>query len=583
MNSENLQTLRHSCAHVLAAAVLKLYPKTKLGIGPAIDEGFYYDFQFPKSVNEEELEKISASMMQIIKAKIPFEKEEITIVQAKKLFNDQPYKLELIDDLAKEGNKKVSIYKTGVFVDLCAGPHVTDTGQIGAFKLLSLAGAYWRGSEKNTMLTRIYGTCFKNKKELDEYLWQLEEAKKRDHRKIGQMLDLFSFHPEAPGDIFWHPKGLFLVNKLSQYWRKEHAKNGYVEVRTPVILTRGIWDRSGHTSFFIDKIYKVQTPDAKDWNMAVKPMNCDGHILIYKNKSHSYKEFPLRMAELGIVHRFESSGEVLGILRPREFTQDDAHIFCTPGQVKDELKRIIDLCFNFYRTFNLNLDHLELSTRPEKSIGSSEIWERAEKIMKQVLEEKNVPFQINEGEGAFYGPKFDFHLRDSIGRTWQCSTIQLDFAQPENFDLTYVNEQGKKERPVMIHRVIYGSIERFLGILIEQYAGVFPLWLSPVQAVIIPITDKQNSYGEKILEELISGGIRAEQDKRNETTSAKIRDAELQKVPYMVIVGEKEVKAKNLSVRARGETCLPAGRKDLGQMTLEKFIAKIKSEIENKA
>ena len=583
MNSENLQTLRHSCAHVLAAAVLKLYPKTKLGIGPAIDEGFYYDFQFPKSVNEEELEKISASMMQIIKAKIPFEKEEITIVQAKKLFNDQPYKLELIDDLAKEGNKKVSIYKTGVFVDLCAGPHVTDTGQIGAFKLLSLAGAYWRGSEKNTMLTRIYGTCFKNKKELDEYLWQLEEAKKRDHRKIGQMLDLFSFHPEAPGDIFWHPKGLFLVNKLSQYWRKEHAKNGYVEVRTPVILTRGIWDRSGHTSFFIDKIYKVQTPDAKDWNMAVKPMNCDGHILIYKNKSHSYKEFPLRMAELGIVHRFESSGEVLGILRPREFTQDDAHIFCTPGQVKDELKRIIDLCFNFYRTFNLNLDHLELSTRPEKSIGSSEIWERAEKIMKQVLEEKNVPFQINEGEGAFYGPKFDFHLRDSIGRTWQCSTIQLDFAQPENFDLIYVNEQGKKERPVMIHRVIYGSIERFLGILIEQYAGVFPLWLSPVQAVIIPITDKQNSYGEKILEELISGGIRAEQDKRNETTSAKIRDAELQKVPYMVIVGEKEVKAKNLSVRARGETCLPAGRKDLGQMTLEKFIAKIKSEIENKA
>jgi len=583
MNSENLQTLRHSCSHVLAAAVLKLYPKTKLGIGPAIDEGFYYDFQFPKSVNEEELEKISASMMQIIKAKIPFEKEEITIVQAKKLFNDQPYKLELIDDLAKEENKKVSIYKTGVFVDLCAGPHVTDTGQIGAFKLLSLAGAYWRGSEKNTMLTRIYGTCFKNKKELDEYLWQLEEAKKRDHRKIGQMLDLFSFHPEAPGDIFWHPKGLFLVNKLSQYWRKEHAKNGYVEVRTPVILTRGIWDRSGHTSFFIDKIYKVQTPDAKDWNMAVKPMNCDGHILIYKNKSHSYKEFPLRMAELGIVHRFESSGEVLGILRPREFTQDDAHIFCTPGQVKDELKRIIDLCFNFYRTFNLNLDHLELSTRPEKSIGSSEIWERAEKIMKQVLEEKNVPFQINEGEGAFYGPKFDFHLRDSIGRTWQCSTIQLDFAQPENFDLTYVNEQGKKERPVMIHRVIYGSIERFLGILIEQYAGVFPLWLSPVQAVIIPITDKQNSYGEKILEELISGGIRAEQDKRNETTSAKIRDAELQKVPYMVIVGEKEVKAKNLSVRARGETCLPAGRKDLGQMTLEKFIAKIKSEIENKA
>ncbi len=483
--------------------------------------------------------------------------------------------MELIAELKKEGHKTVSLYKTGKFVDLCAGPHVADTGQIGLFRLLSLAGAYWRGSEKNPMLTRIYGTCFPTQKELDKYLWQLTEAQKRDHRKIGKELDLFSFHPEAPADIFWHPKGYTVMKLLSKYWQEQHAKNGYIEVRTPEILSRQIWQQSGHTNYFLEKMYKVLTPNEENWSMAVRPMNCDGHILIYKTKQHSYEDLRRRMGELGVVHRFESSGETLGILRPREFTQDDAHIFCTPSQVKEELKKIIDLCFQFYKTFKLELDHLELSTRPEKSIGSDEIWESAEKIMRQVLEEKEVPYRINEREGAFYGPKFDFHLKDSVGRTWQCSTIQLDFAQPENFDLTFINESGSRERPAMIHRVIYGSVERFMGILIEQYAGAFPLWLAPVQVKIIPITDKQNQYAQEVCGKLQTEELRVELDSRQETTSAKIRDAEMQKIPYMAVVGDREVKNTNLSVRQRGE-------KDLGPMTQKEFLARIKSEIENK-
>jgi len=593
-----LEKMRHSCSHVLAAAVLTLYPKTKLGIGPAIENGFYYDFDLPRPISEKHLEKIAALMDQIIKKKIPFKKEEVLIKKAREIFKNQPFKLELINDLAKEGAKKVSLYWTGdpstghstlrdepsgsdskssgqVFVDLCAGPHVTNTSKIGPFKLLSIAGAYWRGDEKKEMLTRIYGACFPTQKQLDDHLKLQEEAKKRDHRKIGRQLDLFSFHPEAPGDIFWHPRGLILLHQLYEYWREEHLKAGYVEVRTPVILTKEIWDKSGHTTFFIDKMYKVLTPDAKKWNMAIKPMNCDGNILIYKNRQHSYKEFPLRMGELGVVHRYETSGEVHGIIRLREFTQDDAHIFCTPEQVKEELKAVMALCFKFYKTFDLELDHLELSTRPEKSIGSDEIWEKAEITLTQALKEEKVPYKINKGEGAFYGPKIDFHLRDSLGRTWQCATIQLDFAQPENFDLTYITKEGKKERPVMIHRVVYGSVERFLGILIEQCDGAFPVWLSPVQAIVVPITDKHNQYGQKIVDQLREEKVRVELDDRNETASAKIRDAELQKIPYMLVVGDKEVKGKKVNVRVRGE-------KVLGSMSLSKFLGLVKEDIAKK-
>jgi len=578
-----LEKMRHSCSHVLAAAVLTLYPKAKLGIGPAIENGFYYDFDLPRPISEKHLEKIAALMDQIIKKKIPFKKEEVLIKKAREIFKNQPFKLELINDLAKEGVKKVSLYWTGdpstgsgqVFVDLCAGPHVTNTSKIGPFKLLSIAGAYWRGDEKKEMLTRIYGACFPTQKQLDDHLKLQEEAKKRDHRKIGRQLDLFSFHPEAPGDIFWHPRGLILLHQLYEYWREEHLKAGYVEVRTPVILTKEIWDKSGHTTFFIDKMYKVLTPDAKKWNMAIKPMNCDGNILIYKNRQHSYKEFPLRMGELGVVHRYETSGEVHGIIRLREFTQDDAHIFCTPEQVKEELKAVMALCFKFYKTFDLELDHLELSTRPEKSIGSDEIWEKAEITLTQALKEEKVPYKINKGEGAFYGPKIDFHLRDSLGRTWQCATIQLDFAQPENFDLTYITKEGKKERPVMIHRVVFGSVERFLGILIEQCDGAFPVWLSPVQAIVVPITDKHNQYGQKIVDQLREEKVRVELDDRNETASAKIRDAELQKIPYMLVVGDKEVKGKKVNVRVRGERVL-------GSLSLEKFLKLFKEDVAKK-
>lgn len=576
IRQDKLEKMRHSCSHVLAAAVLELYPQVKFGIGPAIEEGFYYDFDFgKKKISEADLEKITLKMEEIIKAKHPFKKEVVSIKKAQAVFKNQPFKLELIKDLAKEGEKKVSLYHSGDFTDLCAGPHMTDTSKIGPFKLLSIAGAYWRGNEKNPMLTRIYGTCFSTQKELDDHLKMLEEAKQRDHRKIGREQELFSFHPSAPGDVFWHPKGLAIYKELYQYWQKIHHRENYVEVRTPEILTRETWDQSGHTTFFIDKMYRVTTPGAKEWDMAIKPMNCDGGILIYKSKLRSYREFPLRMAEYGVVHRFESSGEVQGLFRVREFTQDDAHIYCTPDQVKEELKRVIDFCLEVYNTFGLELDHLELSTRPEKSIGSKKIWDRAESIMKQVLKEKKVPHKINEGEGAFYGPKFDFHLRDAIGRTWQCATIQLDFAQPENFNLEYVTKEGKKEQPVMIHRVLYGSVERFFGILIEHYAGAFPTWLAPVQVVVIPITDGQLKYAQEVSQQLKEKDFRVELDDRNETTSAKIRDAEIQKVPYMLILGEKEVKAKNVSVRARS-------RGDLGQMKLEKFMEKISEAVEKK-
>ena len=574
----NLETLRHSTSHVLAAAAQKLYPGVKFGIGPAIENGFYYDFEFSQPISDTDLTKIEKEMKKIIAAKLPFVRKEVSVGEAEEIFKNQAYKLELINDLATNNDLRITIYELSGFVDLCKGPHIKDTSGIKAFKLTHLAGAYWKGSEKNQMLTRIYGTAFENKKELDEYLKLQEESKKRDHRKIGKELDLFSFHPEAPGDVFWHPKGYTIMKELYKYWREIHEREGYVEVRTPELLTRETWDQSGHTTFFIEKMYKVITPDAKEWDMAVKPMNCDGGMLIYKNQPRSYKEFPLKMGELGVVHRFESSGETHGLMRVREFTQDDAHIYCTPNQVKDGLKKVIELCFEIYETYGLEVDHIELSTRPENSIGSDEIWEKAETIMREVLKEGKVAHQINEGDGAFYGPKFDFHLKDSVGRTWQCGTIQLDFAQPENFDLTYITPEGTKERPVMIHRTIYGSLERFLGILIEHYAGKFPVWLSPVQVVIIPISERHLDYAQKIVGDLrlTVNDLRVSLDDRDETMQAKIRDAQLQKIPYMLVVGDRERESNEVSVRLRsGE--------DLKAMSVEKFVERISKVLNSKS
>lgn len=578
---EPLKAMRHSCEHVLTQSMLKLFPGIKMAMGPATEEGFYFDFDPGRhKISEVDFPKIEAEMRKIIKKDLPFIRKELPVKEARKFFKGNQYKQEWLDEIESRGEKAV-VYWTGPstgsgFVDLCSGPHVKSTGKIGPFKLLSLAGAYWRGNEKNKMLTRIYGICFPTQKELNQYLWQQEEAKKRDHRVLGKKLDLFSFHPEAPGDVFWHPKGYTLMLLLFDYWRKIHQARGYVEVRTPELLTRKTWDKSGHTKFFMDKMYRVLTPEAKRWDMAVKPMNCDGGILIYKNKPRSYRDFPLRMGEMGVVHRHETSGELHGIIRPREFTQDDAHIYCTPDQVKSEIKNVMDLCFDFYKVFGLKIDRIELSTRPEKFIGSKKVWEEAEKIMKQMLKEEKVPHKINEGEGAFYGPKIDFHLKDSMGRTWQCATVQLDFAQPENFDLEYVTEKGTKERPVMIHRVIYGSVERFLGILIEHYACAFPVWLSPVQVIIIPIAVRHQKFASQVEAKLRLEGIRAEIDTRNETMQKKIKEAEEQKIPYMLIVGDREVKAKKVAVRQRRE-------RDLGTMTLENFIKEIGKKIEEKA
>lgn len=582
MNSENLQTLRHSCSHVLAAAVLKLYPKTKLGIGPAIDEGFYYDFQFPKSINEEDLEKISASMMQIIKNKIPFKKEEISIAQAKKRFNNQPYKLELIDDLAQEGNKKVSIYKTGDFVDLCAGPHVTDTGQIGSFKLLSLAGAYWRGSEKNAMLTRIYGTCFETKKELDEYLERMEESKERDHRLIGKKLNLFVFSEiVGKGLPLFTAKGATIRRILERFIVDEELKRGYQHVYTPDIARVELYKTSGHYPYYKDSMYPVMK--VEDEELVLRPMTCPHHFQLYLSQSHSYRDLPVRIAELAKQFRFEKSGELSGLIRARVFCLADAHIICRPDQATEEIDLALNLIEDVTNTLGIKKGvdfryRLSLGDPDdkEKYYKDSEAWESAENLLREVLIKRKSPFFEAKDEAAFYGPKIDIQMKNFAGKEETAFTVQYDFVMPKRFKMTYIDKDGIKKETVVIHRSSIGAIERVMAFLIEKYAGAFPVWLSPVQVVIIPITDKQNSYGEKILEELISGGIRAEQDKRNETISSKIRDAELQKVPYMIIVGEKEVKAENLSVRARGE-------KNLGQMTLEKFIAKIKSEIENKA
>jgi threonyl-tRNA synthetase len=567
-NEMGQQVFHHSSSHILAQAVKRLFPDTKLGIGPAIQDGFYYDFDSEHTFTPDDLQVIEKEMMKIVQESLPFQREELSREEAIRLFEEKGeiYKLELINDLSEDA--KISIYRQGDFVDLCAGPHIPNTGKVKAIKLLNLAGAYWRGSEKNKMLQRIYGTSFPKKAMLDDYLFRLEEAKRRDHRKLGAELELFTILDDGPGFPFFLPKGMIIRNELENFWQEEHIKWGYQEIKTPMILNRSLWEQSGHWDHYKDNMYFTKI-DEQDY--AVKPMNCPGSILVYKTKMHSYRELPIRYGELGLVHRHEMSGVLHGLMRVRCFTQDDAHIFMLPSQIKDEIKAVFDLIDSFYRLFGFEY-HVELSTRPEKSMGSLEDWEHATDALRQALIEKGVPFKVNEGDGAFYGPKIDFHLKDSLGRTWQCGTIQLDFQMPERFDITYIGEDGQKHRPVMIHRVAFGSIERFIGILTEHYAGAFPLWLAPVQVKVLAITDKHADYAKEITEKLLAKGIRGEADLRNEKIGYKIREAQTQKIPYMLIVGDKEAASQTVAVRKRGEG-------DIGVRPVDEFIEQVKEEI----
>ena len=568
----DVEMMRHSLSHVLAFAVQELYPKVKFGIGPAIDNGFYYDFDFGKTkISDDNLPKIEKKMKEIIKQGLEFKKKNIAKTEALKLFKDQEYKTELIK--TKVTGKTVSTYQLGDFIDVCIGPHIASTRDldIKSFKLDKLAGAYWLGDEKNKMLTRIYGLAFKTWKELNSFQEQREEAEKRDHRKLGARLDLFTFHDEGPGFPFWHNNGLILKEELINYWRTEHKKADYSEVSTPIMLKQDLWHTSKHMQTYKDNMYFSEIDKEK---YAIKPMNCPGDLLLYKEKPHSYKELPMRVGELGLVHRHELSGTLHGLFRVRAFTQDDAHIFCTKEQVKDELKGVLNLTLKFYKAFGFKNFHMELSTRPEKYTGDLKMWSLAEKILEETLKEMKLPYQINPGDGAFYGPKIDSHLQDSIGRTWQCGNGQLEFAQPENFKLEYINEKGTTERPVMLHRTIYGSIERFMGILIEHYAGALPLWLSPIQAQVIPVGADHKEYAQKIAEELKDNNIRAEARLDDETVGKKIREGEIQKIPYLLVVGDKEIKAKTVAVRSHNE--------DLGTMPLNKFTDRAKMEIKNK-
>ena len=563
---------RHSSSHVMAQAVKRLWPETKLAIGPAIDRGFYYDFDSSHTFTPEDFALIEKEMNAIIKADYPFVRKELSREEALDYFSkqDEVYKVELIQDLPEDAT--ISLYQQGEFVDLCAGPHVPSTGKLKALKLMSLAGAYWRGREDNPMLQRIYATSFPKKSMLDEYLHKLEEAKKRDHRRLGRELGLFTIVEEGPGFPFFMPKGMILRNELENFWREEHRKAGYQEVRTPIILSRELWERSGHWDHYQENMY-FTTIDEGDY--AIKPMNCPGGMIIYKQDLHSYRELPIRMGELGLVHRHELSGVLHGLMRVRAFTQDDAHIFMLPEQIIDEIKGVIDLVDRFYSLFGFPY-HVELSTRPEDSMGTEEDWEIATNALIQALNEKGIEYIVNEGDGAFYGPKIDFHLQDSLDRTWQCGTIQLDFQMPEKFDLTYIGEDGEKHRPVMIHRVIYGSIERFIGILTEHFAGAFPTWLAPLQVRVMPITERQHDYALQVRAELEKQDIRVDSDLRSEKIGYKIREGQLQKIPYLLILGDKEKEADTVAVRHRKQG-------DIGAMPLAEFISKIKKEINEKA
>ncbi len=565
-------TLRHTASHILAQAVKRLWPEAKLAIGPAIDKGFYYDIDMEHTLTPEDLGKIEKEMSRIVKENLPITKSVMSRQEAIEFFKskNEDYKVELIEDLPEDA--VISCYAQGDFIDLCAGPHVASTGKVKAFKLQSIAGAYWRGDEKNKMLQRIYGTAFEKKEELDAYLHLLEEAAKRDHRKLGKELGLFVIKEEGPGFPFFLPKGMALRNELENFWREVHHEFDYEEIRTPIILNKQLWETSGHWFHYRENMY---TTIIDDEEYAIKPMNCPGGMLVYLTQQHSYRDLPLRLGELGLVHRHELSGALHGLMRVRNFTQDDAHIFMLPSQIEDEIQRVIDLFDKVYSTFGLTY-HAELSTRPEDSMGSDEVWETATNALRNALEHRGLKYVINEGDGAFYGPKIDFHLTDSIGRTWQCGTIQLDMLMPEKFDLTYIGEDGQKHRPVMIHRVVYGSIERFIGILIENYAGAFPVWLAPVQVKILPISDKYVDYAYEIKRKMFDLGIRVEVDDRNEKIGYKIREAQVKKVPYSIIVGESELENKNISVRKRRE-------KDTITMDTDEFINNLLEEIKTKA
>ena len=591
--TNSLEIIRHSMAHVLALAVKNLFPKAKFGIGPTVENGFYYDIDVGKTLSSEDLPKIEKEMKRIIKQGIPFKKKNVSLKEAKDIFKklNQVYKIELLKDIEKYGTteqneilkikskkdkkknikspKTVSIYQVGEFLDLCRGPHIKNTKELPlSFKLNKISGAYWRGKETNPMLQRIVGVAFLKDKELKQYFYLLEEAEKRDHRKLGKELDLFSFHDEGVGFPFFHNKGMILRNILEDYWKKEHRESGYTEVKTPILLNKALWVKSGHWDHYKENMYFTKI-DGEDY--AIKPMNCPGGILIYQNSLHSYRDLPLKVAELGLVHRHELSGVLAGLFRVRCFTQDDAHIYMTPEQIKDEIKKVIDLTDRIYKKFGFSY-HVELSTKPENAMGSDEIWENATNGLRQALKDKKIDYTVNEGDGAFYGPKIDFHLKDCLGRSWQCGTIQLDFIMPEKFDLFYIDKNGDKKRPVMLHRTILGSIERFIGILIENFAGAFPLWLAPVQAIIVPVKEENIDYANKVVQSLQEKGIRTELSAGSETLSKRIREAEIQKIPYILVIGDKEEKKKNIAVRKRKKG-------DIGSMTIAKFCDIILKEI----
>lgn len=571
-DEEGREVYRHTTSHILAQAVKNIYPTVKLAIGPAIKDGFYYDFEFKTPITQEDFPKIEAEMQRIIKANLPLVRKELSRQEAEALFRKfgEDYKIELLSAIPE--GETVSTYTQGEFTDLCRGPHLSSTGKVKAFKLTSVAGAYWRGDSKNKMLTRIYGTCFDKKADLEAYITRMEEAKKRDHRKLGKELDLYDILPEGPGFPFFYPKGMVLRNILENFWREEHIKAGYVEIKTPMILNRDLWYRSGHWDHYKDNMYGVKIDDE---DYAIKPMNCPGGMLVYKRSLHSYRDLPIRMGELGLVHRHELSGALHGLMRVRCFTQDDAHIFMTPEQIESEIIGVVKLIDRFYKVFGFKYS-VELSTRPQDFMGSIEQWDKATEALKSALNKLKQPFTVNEGDGAFYGPKIDFHLEDCIGRTWQCGTIQLDFQMPERFDLTYTGSDGEKHRPVMIHRVVFGSIERFMGILTEQYAGAFPMWLSPVQVKVLSLTERTAEKCLEIAKQLKEKGFRVETDNRNEKIGMKIREAQLEKVPYMLVIGDRDVEQEVVSVRDRKQG-------DLGAMKLEAFVEKIKKQVEEKS
>ena len=570
-DKEGKQIFWHTASHIMAYAIQELYPDTKFAIGPSTETGFYYDLDLEHRFVEEDFKAIEDKMKEIAKKDLPVERIEISREEALKYFKEkgQDYKVELINDLPAD--EKITMYKIGDFLDLCKGPHLLSTKKIKAIKLLSIAGAYWRGDSNNKMLQRLYGIAFEKQSQLEEYITRREEAEKRDHRKLGKELDLFSMHEEGPGFPFFHPNGMILRNNLLNWWRGVLEENGYGEILTPIILNEALWHKSGHWDHYKDNMYFTKIDEG---DYAVKPMNCPGSILVYNSNNHSYRDLPIRLAEYGIVHRHELSGALHGLFRVRTFTQDDAHVYCLFSQVKDEVFKMIDLADYLYSTFGFKYS-IELSTRPDDYMGELDAWNLAEKSLKEALEEKNLPYTINEGDGAFYGPKIDFHLEDAIGRTWQCGTIQLDFQLPENFDLTYVDENGERQRPVMLHRALLGSVERFMGILIEHFAGKFPLWLSPVQVEVIPVSDKFKDFAESIADKLHAAGLRVHLDGRAEKVGYKIREAQVKKINYMLVIGEKEETSGKLSVRKRnGE--------EVQDVDVDEFIASLKEEIKNK-